>query len=95
MATTTGNLEGGVTPFFTMWVRPRRTMRAILETEPRRFVIPLAMLAGFGNALDNASGRSLGDGNDLCRSGRSARCARCSARWAACSSSTRAGGSCA
>jgi len=66
MATmTSGNLERGITPFFAMWVRPRRTMRAILETEPRRFVIPLAVLAGFGNALDNASGRSIGDGNAL------------------------------
>lgn len=60
-----GNLKRGVTPFFTMWTRPRRTMRAVLETNPRRFVIPPVVLAGFGNALDRASGRSLGDGNDL------------------------------
>ena len=54
-----------ITPFFTMWTRPRRTMRAILETNPRRFVIPLAVLSGFGSALDRASGRSIGDGNTL------------------------------
>jgi len=40
-------------------------MREILRTNPRRFVVPLAVLAGFGNSLDNASGRSLGDGNAL------------------------------
>lgn len=64
-ATSTGNLGRGATPFFTMWTRPRRTMRATLDTDPRRLVIPLAALAGFGNSLDNASGRSLGDGNNL------------------------------
>ena len=65
MAIFSGNLDRGVVPFFTMWTRPRRTMRAILEANPRRFVIPLAVLAGFGDALDRASGQSIGDGNNL------------------------------
>jgi hypothetical protein len=40
-------------------------MRAILDSDPRRLVILLAALSGFGNAVDRASGRSLGDGNSL------------------------------
>jgi len=33
------SLARGVTPFFTMWVRPRRTIYAIVDSNPRRLVL--------------------------------------------------------
>jgi len=62
---TTGTLARGVTPFFSILVRPRRTMRAIIDSNPRRLVLVLAALSGFGSALDNASTSSIGDGNNI------------------------------
>ena len=62
---TTGTLARGVTPFFSIWVRPRRTMRAIIDSNPQRLVLVLAALSGFGSALDNASTSSIGDGNNI------------------------------
>ena len=62
---TTGTLARGVTPFFSIWVRPRRTMRAIIDSNPQRLVLVLAALSGFGSALDNASTSSIGDGNSI------------------------------
>lgn len=61
----TAATAGGAAPFFSIWVRPRRTMRAIIDSNPRRLVLALAALSGFGSALDNASTSSIGDGNDL------------------------------
>ena len=48
-------------PWFTIWTRPRATMRSVLDTDPRRMVLVLAMLAGFAQALDKASLRHVGD----------------------------------
>ncbi len=48
-------------PWLTMWIRPRATTREILDTDPTRLVIALAMLGGVLNALDRASIKSLGD----------------------------------
>ncbi len=48
-------------PWFSIWTRPRATMRTILDTDPTRMVVLLAMIGGISNALDNASARSLGD----------------------------------
>jgi len=62
---TAAPLARGVTPFFSIFVRPRRTMRAIIDSNPRRLVLVLAALSGFGSALDNASTSSIGDGNNL------------------------------
>lgn len=50
-----------VTPLLSIWTRPRQTIRHIVETDPGRHVILLAALAGVGETLDRASGRSLGD----------------------------------
>jgi len=48
-------------PWFTMWLHPRATTRQILDTDPARLVIVLAMFGGVLNALDRASLKSLGD----------------------------------
>jgi hypothetical protein len=50
-----------LSPFFSIWVKPRETIRKIVETDLTKYVIPLAMLAGIGQALDRASARSVGD----------------------------------
>ena len=44
-----------------MVIRPRATIREILDTDPTRLVIVLAMLGGALNALDRAAIKSLGD----------------------------------
>ena len=38
-------------PWFSMWVRPRATMRQILDSDPRRMVHVLALLAGMTGSL--------------------------------------------
>jgi len=48
-------------PWFSMWARPRRTMRQILDSDPERLVLVLAAIAGVSRALDRASLKSLGD----------------------------------
>ena len=48
-------------PWFTMWLHPRATTREILDTDPARLVIALAMFGGVLNALDHASVASLGE----------------------------------
>ena len=48
-------------PWFTMWLHPRATTREILDTDPARLVIALAMFGGVLNALAHASVASLGD----------------------------------
>lgn len=48
-------------PWFMMFVRPRATMRQVLDDDPTRLVIPLAMLGGWLNVLDQASIKGLGD----------------------------------
>lgn len=48
-------------PFLSIWVKPRETIRKIVETNPTKHVILLAMVAGIGQALDRASSRNAGD----------------------------------
>jgi hypothetical protein len=48
-------------PWLTIWVAPRKTMRAILNSNPTRHVILLALLAGVAEGIDRAAGRSMGD----------------------------------
>lgn len=38
-------------PWVTIWTRPRGTIRGIVNSDPTTFVLPLAMLSGFGNGL--------------------------------------------
>jgi len=48
-------------PWFMMFVRPRQTMRQILDCDPTRLVVVLAMLGGVLTVLDRASIQSMGD----------------------------------
>ncbi len=50
-----------ITSLFSIWIRPRDTLRQIIETDPEYAVIFLAMLGGFFHVLSIASENSLGD----------------------------------
>lgn len=57
MSTSTPTLD----PWLSMWVRPRATVRQILDTSPNRQIMLLAVLSGIISSFNNASGRSMGD----------------------------------
>jgi hypothetical protein len=48
-------------PFLTIWTKPRATIRAIVDRDPRRHVIILAMLSGIVRTIDRASQQNAGD----------------------------------
>ena len=48
-------------PFLVIWIKPRGTLRHILDTDPQQHVLLLAALSGIYRAIDNASKQSLGD----------------------------------
>lgn len=48
-------------PWVDIWTQPRRTVRALLDTDPGRAVVPLAVLGGVGQVLYRAIGDNLGD----------------------------------
>lgn len=48
-------------PWFSMWTQPRSTIRQIVNSDPERFVIGLAMISGVLRGLERARSRSLGD----------------------------------
>jgi hypothetical protein len=48
-------------PWLTMFIRPRQTMRQILDGDPTRFVVLLAMFGGVLMVLDRASIDAMGD----------------------------------
>ncbi len=54
-----------LTPWTSIWTRPRETIREIVFSNPTRSVLLLTALAGFSTALDNASIASMGDTLDL------------------------------
>ncbi len=51
-------------PWFSMWTKPRETIQQIVDTNPEHSVIFLSAIAGFAQALDQASVRNLGDSLD-------------------------------
>lgn len=55
-------------PWLTIWTAPRSTIRAILNADPKRYVLALAALSGILNSLNQASSRSWAI---ACRFGRS------------------------
>lgn len=59
----TDNAE--LNPWFSIWMRPRETMRQILNTDPERQVLVLAAISGIGQTLNKASQRNLGDAIDV------------------------------
>lgn len=48
-------------PWLSMWVRPRRTVRQIIDTDPRRLLVLLGMIAAIATAIDRTSAKSMGD----------------------------------
>jgi hypothetical protein len=48
-------------PWLSMWVRPRATIRQVLDTNPDSQIILLAVLSGIITTFGRAAGRSLGD----------------------------------
>jgi hypothetical protein len=48
-------------PFFMIWIKPRATIRGIVDTNPNYLVIPLALANGILGALNNAAQRNAGD----------------------------------
>lgn len=50
-----------VNPWFSIWVRPRGTIRQIVDSNPDHHVLLLAILSGIFRALDNATEQELGD----------------------------------
>jgi len=51
--------------FLTIWIKPRGTIRQILDTNPQQYVLLLAALSGIYRALDRASGQGYGDNLSL------------------------------
>ena len=51
-------------PWFSIWLQPRATMQQILDTDPARLVLLLAIIAGFFDALNQAVIQDLGDRMD-------------------------------
>lgn len=49
-------------PWISMWTNPRRTIREIVDRDPKRHVLVLAAVAGIGKALNDAAQESTGDG---------------------------------
>jgi hypothetical protein len=52
-------------PFLNIWVKPRGTMRAIVDSDPKRYIHLLAILLGIEQALGLASDLSVGDSTSL------------------------------
>jgi hypothetical protein len=53
--------ESDASPFVSIWLNPRDTVRAILQRDPTYLVLPLAALSGVFQTLARASDRSAGD----------------------------------
>lgn len=53
--------ELALNPWISMWNRPRATVRALVENDPRYLVLALAGLAGVRQVLDEASVRDAAD----------------------------------
>lgn len=48
-------------PWLSIWIRPRATMRYILNTDPKAYVFGLCFIGALNQSLDRAVGRGLGD----------------------------------
>ncbi|MBI2543080.1 MAG: YIP1 family protein [Candidatus Aenigmarchaeota archaeon] len=51
----------GINPWFTMWYKPRETIRKIIKYDPRYMVLLLAAATGFSSFLSSAAQKSMGD----------------------------------
>jgi hypothetical protein len=50
-----------LSPWLTMWIKPRQTIRRIIDSDPQHQVILLAILVGIAQVLGQSSSRNLGD----------------------------------
>lgn len=50
-----------LSPWLTIWVKPRETIRRIVDSDPQYQVIVLTVLAGFAESLNRASAKDGGD----------------------------------
>ena len=57
----TSTISNGLSSWFAIWLRPRDTIRRIVDTNPEYQVTRLTLLAGFVNILGRASNGNLGD----------------------------------
>lgn len=48
-------------PWLSVWVAPRRTIERIVNNDPRRWVLLIAVLSGISQALDGAVQQNVGD----------------------------------
>ncbi len=51
----------GFQPFIAIWLKPRETIRRIIETNTHQHVVGLICLSSFFNGLNQASNRNMGD----------------------------------
>lgn len=54
-------IEENLNPWLSIWTKPRKTIRYIINNDPSKHVVLLAMIYGIINGLDNACEKSLGD----------------------------------
>lgn len=54
-----------ITPFFTIWTEPRATIRRIVDSDPTRYVIPLAAIGPAMNALAGQWSKALSNNANL------------------------------
>lgn len=55
------SVQDSLSPFISIWFRPRGTIRRIVDTEPEKHVLLLAVISGIIRGLDNASDRGMGN----------------------------------
>ncbi|WP_129599823.1 Yip1 family protein [Anaerophilus nitritogenes] len=53
--------EETLNPWLSIWTKPRKTIRYIINNNPRQYVIVLSILNGIFGSLNNASSRNSGD----------------------------------
>jgi Yip1-like protein len=56
---------GSITPFFTIWTEPRATIRRVVETDPKRYVIALAAIGPAVGALANQWSKAIDNNANL------------------------------
>lgn len=57
--------EKPIHPWFKIWIKPRETIREIIDYDPSYLVIPLAIITGVAEILYRAMDRNLGDSYEL------------------------------
>jgi hypothetical protein len=57
-------LPSALNPWLSIWTQPRATIQQIIDTNPTQMVLPLALMAGFGQAMDRSFSNNAGDSLD-------------------------------